>query len=587
MKITLLLIFVILAGGMMCLPAGAQSGYTSHKSMMLKAESLAIEYPSLCSYKSLLKTDGNSEIAVITIGSGDRDSKPAIAVIGGTDGSCLIGRELVLGFGASLLKESATPEIKALLDKVTFYIFPDVSPDASEQYFREVKYERSINAVPTDDDRDFSTDEDPFEDLDRDGFITMIRVSDPAGTYTENTDDKRVMVQADLSQGETGSYFIYSEGIDNDKDGSFNEDGSGGVSFNKNLTYNYEEFGSNAGLHPVSEPETRAVLDFLFDHFNIYATFAFGPQDNLNPQQRPASPGGMPGTAQSQPSSQEQPSAQQGQMPPMVQDQFPMTGGGQMPSGGQMRRMMGQNRKITSVQKSDEAIVKLVSDKYREITGSRGTPPVKNSPGNFMEWSYYHYGRYSFGTPAWWVTAEKDKNAEAAFLKYAGENKMEDVFVPWTAIDHPDFPGKKTEVGGIKPFAMTNPPSDKIEELVSKNYKFIIAVAGMHPELEFLDTKIENIGENVFRVSLKLHNKGIFATCTEAGQNNLWTRLIQLRFEPAGGQKFLSGQKVQRVQRLEGGAASEFSWLIHGRGTIRISAGAANTGTVTTTLELK
>ena len=37
----------------------------------------------------------------------------------------------------------------------------------------------------------------------------------------------------------------------------------------------------NAGLHPVSEPETKAVADFLFDRFNIYAVFTFGPQDNL------------------------------------------------------------------------------------------------------------------------------------------------------------------------------------------------------------------------------------------------------------------------------------------------------------------
>ena len=34
-------------------------------------------------------------------------------------------------------------------------------------------------------------------------------------------------------------------------------------------------------LHPVSEPETKAVADFLFDQFNIYAVFTFGPQDNL------------------------------------------------------------------------------------------------------------------------------------------------------------------------------------------------------------------------------------------------------------------------------------------------------------------
>ena len=124
-------------------------------------------------------------------------------------------------------------------------------------------------------------DEDPYEDLNKDGFITLIRVKDPSGKYIESDEDKRVMVAADLAKGQSGSYLVYSEGIDNDKDGSFNEDGAGGVNFNRNFTFNYEEFGLNAGLYPVSEPETKAVADFLFDKFNIYAVFTFGPQDNL------------------------------------------------------------------------------------------------------------------------------------------------------------------------------------------------------------------------------------------------------------------------------------------------------------------
>jgi Zinc carboxypeptidase len=588
---------MIIIGFMLFSSAEAQSGYTSYKSMMQNIETLAKEYPSICSARSLVRSAGNNDIMVLTIGTGDKDNKPAIAVLGGIEGSYILGKELALGFAFTILHESASPEIKSLLEKITFYVFPDISPDATEQFFRDLKYERNINARSTDDDRDFAFDEDPYEDLNKDGFITMIRVSDPSGTYTESPDDNRIMVQADLSKGQTGSYLVYSEGIDNDKDGSFNEDGPGGVNFNRNLTYNYEEFGANAGLHPVSEPESKAVLDFLFDHFNIYATFAFGPQDNLNPQQRPMGPGGFSAPSQDQSPARGQgqlPPANQGQMPvipqgefpTMMQGQIPPMAQGQFPAGGQ-RRMMGQNRKITSVQKSDEAIVKLVSDKYREITGTKGTPPVKTAPGNFMEWSYYHYGRYSFSTPAWWFPVERDRNAEVSFLKYADDNKMDNVFIPWTEINHPDFPGKKTEVGGIKPFAVINPPADKLEELISKNYKFIAAVAAMHPELEFLDIKVENMGDNVFRISLKVHNKGIFATCAEAGQNNMWTRLMRISLETADGQKFLSGQKVQRIQRLEGNASAEFSWLILGKGNVKINAGAINTGTINTTLELK
>ena len=555
---------------MITLPClSAQDQYIDHKTMSQKINAMSREYSDLCRVKSLVKTAGGKDIWVITIGTGDRDNKPGVAVLGGIEGNHLLGKEVALGFAASLLKNSASSEIKGLLDKITFYVFPDVSPDATEQFFSPLKYERIVNTTSTDDDRDFVFDEDPYEDLNNDGLITLIRVSDPAGTFTESEEDKRVMVPADLSKGQKGSYFVYSEGIDNDKDKSFNEDAQGGVSFNRNLTFNYEEFGLSAGLHPVSEPESKAVLDFLFERFNIFATFSFGPQDNLGqPMKSSERPGGA---AQASP-----------QLPVAVQGRFQ----GQDQGQGQLH-MMGQERKFTSILKSDEVINKLVSDKYHETTGVRGAPPVKSAPGNFMEWAYFHYGRYSFSTPAWWFPVEKEKNTEAAFLKFAGENKMDDVFVPWTEIRHPDFPGKKTEAGGIRPFAMINPPADKLGDLITKNYQFITEVAAMHPELEFLDVNVENIGDNLFRLTLKVHNKGIFATCAEAGAMNMWTRLMNIRLEISKNQKFISGQKLQRLPRLEGDKSVELSWVILGKGTVKITAGAINTGVIATSTELK
>jgi len=564
MKILLKILLLSVIGFVLNHTAGAQNQYTSYRAMLQKVDALSRDYPDLCSSGSLIKTIGGKDVLVITIGTGNKDNKPGIAVFGGVEGSHILGKELALGFAASLLKDSDSPEIKDLLNKLTFYVFPDVSPDATEQFFSEVKYERNINSRETDDDRDFTSGEDPYEDLNNDGFITLIRVSDPAGNYVENEEDKRVMIPADISKGQKGSYFVYSEGTDNDKDEKFNEDGAGGVNFNRNLTFNYEEFGLNAGLYPVSEPESKAVLDFLFDHFNVFATFAFGPQDNLG---QPMKSSERPGSVQSSP-----------RMQIPGQEQFPVQ--------GQMRTT-GQERRITSILKSDELINKLVSDKYHEITGVKGAPAPGSSPGNFMEWSYFHYGRYSFSTPAWWFPVERDKNPEVEFLKYAGENKMDDVFVPWTEIKHPGFPGKKTETGGIKPFVTINPPVEKLEELISKNYKFILAIAEMHPELEFLDLKIENIGDNIFRLSLKVHNMGIFATCAAAGESNMWTRIMRISLETASSQKFLSGQKVQRIPRLEGDKSADFSWLISGKGSVKITAGAVNTGQISTSVELK
>ena len=568
MKIYLRVTLLTLACFALLFRADGQNQYNDQKSMLQKINALGKDYSSLCSVRSLIKTAGGNEVVVLTIGTGDKDNKPGIAIVGGTGGSHLLGKELALGFASSLLKESSSPEINDLLEKITFYVFPDITPDATGQYFSDIKYERSINARPVDDDRDFTTDEDPYEDLNKDGLITMIRVADPAGTFIEAEEDNRIMVPADLAKGQKGAFSIYTEGIDNDKDGSFNEDGPGGVNFNNNLTFNYEEFGVNAGLHPVSEPETKAVLDFLFDRFNVYAVFAFGPQDNLG-QPMKASERLTPGQASQQ------------AMPPV---QF--QGQSQAQMMGQMRQVTGE-RKFTSILKSDEVINKLVSDKYHEITGMKGAPPAKTEPGNFMEWAYFHYGRYSFSTPAWWYPVEKEKNPDVAFLKYAAENKIENVFVPWAEINHPDFPGKKTEAGGLKPFVTTNPPAEKLEELITKNYKFIVAIAEMHPELGFLDVKVENKGDNIFRLSLKVHNSGIFATCSQAGEMNMWTRLMRISLETADNQKFLSGQKVQRIQRLDGGKSAEFSWLINGKGSVKITAGALNAGIITTSAELK
>jgi len=245
------------------LELSGQNQYNDSKTISQKIETLSKQYPSICSYKSIIKTAGGKDIIVLSIGTGDKDKKPAIALLGGIDGSYLAGRELTLGIAENLLKESATPEIKELLNSITFYVIPDLSPDASEQFFSKIKYERSANTRSTDEDRDFSFDEDPYEDLNNDGFITVIRVTDPLGTFVESEEDKRILVPADLSKGELGSYRVITEGIDNDKDDNFNEDGPGGVMPNKNFTFNYEEFGLNSGIHAVSEPETKAVADFL------------------------------------------------------------------------------------------------------------------------------------------------------------------------------------------------------------------------------------------------------------------------------------------------------------------------------------
>ena len=162
---------------------------------------------------------------MLTIGNGNTETKPAIAVIGGVEGNHLLGTELAIGFAEKLLQGSNTDSIKNLLAKTTFYVFPNMSPDAMEQYFAPLKYERLGNAVETDDDRDGKLNEDGYDDLDKNGKITWMRIESPVGNYRINPEEPRSLVKADIAKGEKGKYLLMREGIDNDKDGNFNEDG--------------------------------------------------------------------------------------------------------------------------------------------------------------------------------------------------------------------------------------------------------------------------------------------------------------------------------------------------------------------------
>ena len=99
--------------------------------------------------------------------------------------------------------------------------------------------------------------------------------------------------------------------------------------------------------------------------------------------------------------------------------------------------------------------------------------------------------------------------------------------------------------------------------------------------------KTENAGENLFRITLHVHNKGIFATCAEIGDDNMFTRIMRISLELQQGQSIISGLKVERIKRLEGGQSAEFSWLILGKGTVKVTAGAVNTGIISDNISLR
>lgn len=517
----------------------AQTDYRNYAEITNKLKSIESKNASIVKLNSLTKTVGGFDIWGLTLAIGNPATKPAIAIVGGINGSLLLTTEMALNIAENLVENH-----KEILEKTTFYIFPNMSPNASEQYFSTLKYENQGNATSTDDDRDGKFNEDPFEDLNKDGFITLIRVADVTGEFKKLEEDERIMVKADKTKGELGTYKVFSEGFDNDKDGKFNEDAKGGVQFNKNLSYNYQYFQPGTGEHAVSEKEHRALLDFLYEQWNIFAIVTLGPDNNLsNPLK--------------------------------------------------YNKGDASKRVVSSILKDDETINEFLSTKYNKIINEKDAPKTTSEGGGFFEWSYFHFGKLAMSTPGWWPPKFKGdsivktpENADANFLKWAEKEKIETPFIEWTSINHPDFPNKKVEIGGIRPFIQNNPPYSLVNEISKKHTDFIIELAKIQPKITIQNSVIEKIDNNVTRVTIDVHNLGYLPTHTEMGKKSRWLQKIKLAVNLSDGQELISGKKVELIDSIDGDSTVKKTWLIKGNGTATIQVGAAHTGSETITINL-
>jgi|ADGO01.1.fsa_nt_gi Zinc carboxypeptidase. len=106
----------------------AQTNYSNFSQQSARIATLAKNYPNWIKTKSLTKTAGGKDIWMITVGGANADKQPAIAILGGVEGSHLLGTELAIGFAESLMQASNSDSIKALLNNTTFYIFPILAP---------------------------------------------------------------------------------------------------------------------------------------------------------------------------------------------------------------------------------------------------------------------------------------------------------------------------------------------------------------------------------------------------------------------------------------------------------------------------
>ncbi len=126
--------------------------------------------------------------------------------------------------------------------------------------------------MPVDDNNDYAFDEDGPETTNGNGVIEQIRKHVPGqGTHRKSAADPRVL-EDQIPPGETGDYVILGqEGVDHDGDGRVGEDGLGSYDPNRNYPADWQPNYVQGGAmgYPFQLPEAAAVNAFLLAHPNV------------------------------------------------------------------------------------------------------------------------------------------------------------------------------------------------------------------------------------------------------------------------------------------------------------------------------
>ncbi len=400
--------------------SGQATSYLDYDGLTRELRSI-VNNSNLASMESLGSTLQDRDIWVVTVADprgAPLEERPAVLVVGNLEGDHVVGSHLALEAIRYLVQNATDPAVHEALVQHAFYVFPRLNPDGAEAMFARVKSLRRTNARPFDEDNDGRIDEDGPEDLNGDGYITLMRAPDPSGVFMVDPDNPRLMKRADATKGESGAYTLYWEGTDNDGDGFINEDGPGGVDLNRNFQHEYPYWQGDAGPYMVSEVESRALMDFTIDHRNIAAILTFGASDNLvtPPDSRGTLAGAkVPGLFAFADASNAD-----------VFDVGVFGGGGggfggfggrggggfggRGGGGGVYLRgaQVGADndptsgtRPATTVATQDVVYYEAISDAYKRITGIESVPFHRTPEGAFFQYGYFQYGVPSFSALGW------------------------------------------------------------------------------------------------------------------------------------------------------------------------------------------
>jgi hypothetical protein len=249
-------------------------------------------------------------------------------------------------------------------------------------------------------------------------------------------------------------------------------------------------------------------------------------------------------------------------------------------------------------------------ERFTEITGGPTIQSYDEATktarfGSLMDWAYNQHGIYGWVPELWdvWKAAgidrgdseeyfgSRDEDDQAALLAWNDRELGGKGFIDWHPSDHPRL--GQVEIGGwTYKFTHQNPPGAYIPAIAAAHIEWTDYLASQLPRLEIAPIAIEDLGENVFRVSAEVANRSFLPT--NISQQAIDVRRadpvhVELRLEAGtvlDGQtrtvghlagRGSAGQRIWEEPRPDGNAAT-VSWIVRGKPIGNVVAWSARAG---------
>ena len=161
-------------------------------------------------------------------------------------------------------------------------------------------------------------------------------------------------------------------------------------------------------------------------------------------------------------------------------------------------------------------------------------------------------------------------------------------FINWTPFKHPTL--GEVEIGGFRPYALSNPDPSKIVDLGKSHTEFVTYLSGVFPKVSIANTSVTSLGGGLYRVKAEVDNGGFLPTASAQGvrSRSVKPTMVQLGVNP---DDIVSGDpKTNFFPTLAGsGRRQSYDWVIKGKpgSTVTLKAVSQKGGSATAAITLK